>query len=86
MYITSLYYTITSITTVGYGDLRATSYLERTLGFVIMIIGCLVYTFYTGTLASVLVNYDQSTAKLQEKIVVLNRVFKEYMLPLELYE
>jgi hypothetical protein len=51
-----------------------------------MSMGVISFSFATGSLSSILQNYDQANAKLQERIQVLNRIFKEYQLPLELYE
>ena len=38
LYCTSFYYTISTITTVGYGDLSAANVLERAISIIIMII------------------------------------------------
>ena len=86
LYITSLYFTVTTITTVGYGDLHAANTMERGISIVIMIIGVISFSFATGSLSSIMQNYDQANAKLQERITVLNRIFKDHHLPLELYE
>lgn len=86
MYLTSFYFTISTITTVGYGDLHAINVLERAISITIMIIGVISFSFATGSLSSILQNYDQANAKLQERIQILNRIFKEHHLPLELYE
>lgn len=60
--------------------------MERVICIIIMIIGVMAFSFATGSLSSVLQNYDQANAKLQERITVLNRIYKEYQLPLELYQ
>lgn len=51
-----------------------------------MIIGVVSFSFATGSLSSILQNYDQANAKLQEKISILNRIYKDYRLPLDFYE
>jgi hypothetical protein len=86
LYWTSFYFTIATITTVGFGDLRADNFAERCLCIIIMIIGVISFSYATGSLSSILQNYDQANAKLQERTAVLNRIYKEYQLPLELYE
>jgi hypothetical protein len=52
----------------------------------IMILGVIAFSFATGSLSSILQNYDQANAKLQERIGIVNRIYKEYFLPLDLYE
>jgi len=51
-----------------------------------MIIGVISFSFASGSLASILQNYDSQNAKFQEKIIVLNRIYKDYFLPLDLYQ
>jgi len=50
-----------------------------------MLIGVLSFSFATGSLSSIISNYDSSIAKLKEKISVLNSIQTEYMIDLELY-
>lgn len=85
-YVTAFYYTIQVMTTVGFGDLSSQNTTERNLSILIMMIGVISFTFATGSLSSILHNYDHANAKLQERIAILNRIFKEHFLPLELYE
>lgn len=54
LYTTSLYYTITTITTVGYGDISGKNTLERVIGIIIMICGVISFSFATGSLSSIL--------------------------------
>lgn len=51
----------------------------------IQIIGVISFSFASGALASILQNYDVQNAKLQEKVLILNRIYKDYYLPLDLY-
>lgn len=57
-YLTSAYYTITTITTVGYGDISGVSQIEKAFCIVIMIIGVISFSFASGSLASIIQNYD----------------------------
>jgi hypothetical protein len=85
-YLTSFYFTVTTITTVGYGDISVSTDIEKCFCIVIMIIGVISFSFATGSLASILANYDVQNAKFQEKVLVLNRIYKNYFLPLDLYQ
>ena len=80
-----MYYTFATITTVGYGDISGTNTQERVICILIMFIGVITFSFASGSLASILQNHDNTNAKLQEKIQILNRISKEYNLPVEAY-
>lgn len=49
-YLFSMYFTITTITTVGYGDILASNVLERIMCMIIMLIGVLAFSFGTSML------------------------------------
>ena len=48
-----MYFTVTTITTVGYGDIYATETAERMLGILTMLIGVIAFSFSTGSLSSI---------------------------------
>ena len=64
MLLSAFYFTIQTMTTVGYGDLSPKNLAERVLGIIIMLVGVISFTFATGSLSSILTNYDQANAKL----------------------
>ena len=51
-YLTSFYFTITTITTVGYGDISASTFLEKVVCIFIMMIGVMAFSFASGALAN----------------------------------
>ena len=57
-YVISFYWAVTTITTVGYGDISANNNLERVFGTLIMLIGVLCFSFASGSLASILGSMD----------------------------
>ena len=50
-----------------------------------MILGVIGFSFASGSLASILQNVDTQSTHLEEKLFTLNRIYKEYYLPLKLY-
>ncbi len=58
LYVTSFYFTTTTILTVGYGDITAVSMSEKILCIILMIIGVISFSFATGSLSSIIANYD----------------------------
>jgi NADH:ubiquinone oxidoreductase subunit 2 (subunit N) len=73
-YVLSLYWTVTTITTVGYGDISGTNNFEMLFCCIAMIVGVVAFSFANGSLTSIIQNYDSSNAQLQEKIGILNRI------------
>jgi hypothetical protein len=86
LYVTSFYFTTTTILTVGYGDISAYSLAEKLLCIVLMIIGVISFSFATGALSSIISNYDSSEASLKYKISKLNSIQSEYNIDGELYK
>ena len=60
LYIMSLYFIVTTTSTVGYGDLSASTTIERIYCIIIMLAGVTAFTFISGALSSILSNYDTS--------------------------
>lgn len=58
LYLTSLYFVITTMTTVGYGDISPTNEIEQIFGIFMMISGVVAFSFATATLSSILANFD----------------------------
>jgi voltage-gated potassium channel len=55
-YIRSLYWTVTTMTTVGYGDITPNRSVEYVLAIMVMLSGASIYAFVIGGLASLLSN------------------------------
>jgi hypothetical protein len=73
-YILATYFTITTITTVGYGDISATTSIERVLSIFTMIIGVVTFSYATGSLSSILATVDQQSADTLAKITTLESI------------
>ena len=65
-YLTSVYFTITTITTVGYGDMSIRTPLEKVFCIFLMLVGVLAFSFASGSLASTLQNLDTERAQFKE--------------------
>ena len=62
MYAISFYWPITTITTVGYGDISGVNNLEKIFCSIVMIVGVISFSFANGALASIIQNFDQTNA------------------------
>ena len=58
LYVIAVYFTVTTITTVGYGDISATETGERQLAILTMLFGVVAFSFATGSLTSLISNVD----------------------------
>ena len=66
LYWISFYWTITTVTTVGYGDISGTNTAERIFCAITMVVGVIAFSFVNGALASIISESDQAYAKIQE--------------------
>lgn len=62
LYLTAVYFTITTITTVGYGDMSGGTKQEKIFCIILMLFGVIAFSFATGSLASILSSYDTTNA------------------------
>lgn len=85
MYIVAFYFVGTTITTVGYGDFSPSNSYERMFGLMLMIIGISAFGYMSGTLSSILSNYDSNAAENLERLLLLNQFRVKYEIPDELY-
>jgi hypothetical protein len=60
LYNLAVYFIVTTVTTVGYGDWNANTQVERYYCMFIMLSGVTLFTFISGALSSILSNYDHS--------------------------
>lgn len=70
---------------MGYGDISLASTSERVICIFLQFVGVIFFSFASGSLTTIIANYDQTNAKNQEKLNILNRILKEYHIPPELY-
>jgi hypothetical protein len=67
LYFIYVYWTITTISTVGYGDITPATLIEKFFICHLMILGVVFYSYGNGTLASMISNFDQTNAEFKEK-------------------
>ena len=70
-YISSMYWTIQTVTTVGYGDVGAVTNSEKMLSIVVMICGVTMYSFAIGNFSSVLSSANSRDEQLKVKLIYI---------------
>lgn len=76
-YLRSIYWTITTITTVGYGDISSSTDVEIVFGIIIMLSGVGFYSFMIGSLSSFLSDMDTRAAEITAKLAAIELFSKE---------
>ena len=59
LYCLAFYWSVTTITTVGYGDITGTNNYERVFCSFIMVVGVILFSMANGALASIMTSLDE---------------------------
>ena len=78
LYGISYYWTIQTISTVGYGDISIGNNAERSYCIIVMVLGVVAFGIANGHITSIISSVDSKNALYQEKLEVLNNIYKEY--------
>lgn len=73
-----MYFIVTTVLTVGYGDITAVSLSEKCFCMIMMLIGVFAFSYATGTLSAIIQSIDERDTQLKEKIATLNEVKHYY--------
>ena len=85
-YLTSFYFMITTMTTVGYGDIICISFIERIYHIFLLAIGTLLYTFIVSKIGNYLREESHEQIRLAHDLNVLESIRISYpKMPYELY-
>lgn len=76
-YLASMYFIITTLTTVGYGDISASTNAEIIVAILLMMGGVLGYSISVGTVSSVLMQEDQRNTIISNKMNTLAHFAKD---------
>jgi voltage-gated potassium channel len=80
-YIVSLYWAITTLTTVGYGDITPVTNFGRIYTMGVMIIGVGVYGIIIGNISRLMMLADKYTQERKEKLNGLHQYMRHYNIP-----
>ena len=82
----SLYWTITTMTTTGYGDIHPENTFERIFAASLMVMGVILYGYIGGGIASILSNMDSRRVHYKEKVDAIQTYMNDHHLPADLRE
>ena len=76
-YLFSLYWSLTTLFTVGFGDITAVNTIEYIFSIVWILFGVAFYSFTIGTLSTILVNMNTRTNILTSNLNIINNYSTE---------
>eukprot|EP01135_Chromosphaera_perkinsii_P009268 Nk52_evm20s1705 gene=Nk52_evmTU20s1705 len=80
-YVTSLYFAVTTLSTVGFGDITAETVEERIYVITMMFLGALMYAFIFGNVTSIVQSFDLRTKEKNKRLEQINRLIKTFDIP-----
>jgi voltage-gated potassium channel len=83
-YLQALYWTITTLATVGYGDITPTTNAQTVYAMTVMILGVGVYGYVIGNVATLLANIDLAKAHYLANLERLSAFMRYRHIPLPL--
>ena len=87
IYVCAIYILMTSLTTVGYGDLTCYNFHERIYQLFLLIVGSVAYSYIVSTISNFVIKIDEKSAEFTKKKSILDEIRLNYpKLPEELYE
>lgn len=85
IYLTSVYFSLMCMTTIGYGDVTAQTLTERVTTTFFMLIGVFYYMFSQGQLISLIMSYDDACADFLIKMNLATDIKIKYNISIELF-
>lgn len=85
LYLDSLYFSMTTLLTVGYGDIRPKTFWEILVLLVYILIGSLYYSFILSSISQTVQSNNLKTLQLKNKQKLLLNLKAEYSIPTRLF-
>lgn len=85
LYLASLYFVITTLSTVGFGDIKPVNDSERILCILIMVVGVFFYSYTIGSITAIMTRSQRKEFKLQEQIRIMRELSKKFKIKKSLY-
>ncbi len=85
LYISSLYFNLVTIYSIGYGDITPVNTIEKIWVCILMMMGSFLYSYVVSSLSTIFSNTTDKYNKYKEKLKVLQSISDEYNLSQNLH-
>ena len=87
VYLSSIYFLITTVTSVGYGDITGNTFTEFCFQIVILLVGIIAYSWLISSLSNYVKENNSQNEIFSKKVNMLNEILLEHPnMPKELYD
>jgi len=76
-YIASWYFSVMTMSTIGYGDISPVTSIERVVACIMMLVGAGIYAYVVGSITTTVQSMEAATRKYQELMDQLNQFLDE---------
>lgn len=84
VYLEAFYWTITTLTTIGYGDITPDNPIQFIYVIIVMLMGAAIYGFIIGNIANIIANLDIAKSRFREKMENIDTFLKYRSIPSQL--
>lgn len=85
-YLSAFYFTLTTMTTVGYGDITVANYKEICFVLVLLLLASIVFSYLMGTLVGLLDDFQSGNNALAKKKLMLSQYLTYRSVPDRLWQ
>jgi hypothetical protein len=83
-YVASLYWALTTMTTVGYGDIVPRSEGEKVYAMAAMILACGTFAYVVGSIGGIISKQSERATAYRDRSNAVNEYLKKHSIPDEL--
>jgi len=80
-YISSVYWAVSTMTTVGYGDITAVRIEEKIIASLVMAAGSSMFAYMMGSVATLIANSNELTARMTRQMLAIDRFVRMRRIP-----
>uniref|UniRef100_A0A061QTN1 Potassium sodium hyperpolarization-activated cyclic nucleotide-gated channel protein n=1 Tax=Tetraselmis sp. GSL018 TaxID=582737 RepID=A0A061QTN1_9CHLO len=85
-YITALYWAMSTLTTVGYGDVTPLTNAEKIVSMFAMVVGVTIFAYFMGSTASLITTINSSETAVTQKISQMDDFLRQRRVPWSLQQ
>jgi hypothetical protein len=78
LYVLSLYFSVMTLCTVGYGDIHPITFAEHIVCIIMMLVGGIVWAYLIGCLTAIVSNLDRHGNRFKQ-VAIICRVMRVFL-------